>query len=253
MNSPTLLIGNWKMNLTPSEASSYAKKLVQAIPRLANTTVWIAPTDLSIPAVIDAITGSPLQVGGQNSHWKTSGAFTGETSPIALRDIGATFTIIGHSERRTLFGETSSLVAERTVQALECGLTPVVCIGESEQERQSGKTEDILAEQLQPVLTHITADLFSKVVLAYEPVWAIGTGKVAAPGEIQDTHTFIRNFCRDEGFSDTEATVVYGGSVNPANAADILSLPAVSGALVGGASIKIEQWLELIRISESLS
>lgn len=252
LKTATLLIGNWKMNLAPSEASSYAKNLVQALPRLEHTAVWVAPTDISIPAVIDALSGTPLQVGGQNSHWKTSGAFTGETSPVALRDCGATFSIIGHSERRVLFGETSTLVSQRTVQALECGLTPVVCIGESEQQRQDGRTEEVLMEQLQPVLSQLTAESFPRVVFAYEPVWAIGTGKVATPAEVQDTHTFIRNYCREAGFSDAEASVIYGGSVNPTNARDILSLPAVSGALVGGASINLKQWVELIRISESL-
>ena len=240
------------MNLTPSEAAAYATKFIQALPKLKNTTVWVAPTDLSIPAVIDAVSGSQVQVGGQNSHWKTCGAFTGETSPIALRDSGAIFSIIGHSERRTLFGETSELVSQRTARALECGLIPVVCIGESEQERQDGRTENVLKSQVEPVLSNLTVESFLSVVFAYEPVWAIGTGKVATPKEIQDTHTFIRDYCSEKGFSGAEATVVYGGSVNPANARDILSLSAVSGALVGGASINAEQWLELITISESL-
>lgn len=240
------------MNLTPTEASRYAKAVIQAVPRIANTDVWVAPTDLCIPAVIDALSGSPFQVGGQNSHWKTCGAFTGETSPMALRDSGATFCILGHSERRTLFGETSELVSERTVQALACGLTPVVCIGESQQERQSGKTADVLATQLRPVLSHLDGQAFSRLILAYEPVWAIGTGNVATTSEIQETHTFIRRVCKEAGFSSQEAIVVYGGSVNPENARDILSLESVSGALVGGASIKLEQWLDLIKISESL-
>lgn len=251
MKKPTLLIGNWKMNLTPSEASIFAGSIAQSLPGLGRTSVWMAPSLLSLPKVIDAIKGSPIDIGGQNSHWEISGAFTGETSPKALKDIGATFVILGHSERRALFGETSETVAKRMLAALASNLTPVICIGETDVERQENQTEQVLTQQLAPIFESLSDGDFSKIILAYEPVWAIGTGNVASQEEIKTTHDFIHRLCSEAGFSTTP-TVLYGGSVNPSNAEAILSLSTVGGALVGGASIKKDQWLDLIRISENL-
>ncbi len=239
------------MNLTPSEASIFAGSITQSLPSLVRTSVWMAPSLLSLPGVVNAIKGSPIDVGGQNSHWEISGAFTGETSPKALKDIGATFVILGHSERRALFGETSETVAKRMRAALSCNLTPVICIGETEDERQENQTEQVLTHQLAPIFEDLSDEDFSKIILAYEPVWAIGTGNVASQDEIKTTHDFVHKLCSEAGFS-TIPTVLYGGSVNPSNAEAILSLDPVGGALVGGASIKKEQWMELIRISESL-
>ena len=251
MKKPTLLIGNWKMNLTPSEAGLFAKSLTEDLPTLSRTSVWIAPSLLSIPTVIDSLKDFPIDIGGQNVHWESTGAFTGETSPQALKNTGATFAIIGHSERRTLFGETSETVAQRMLGALGANLTPVVCIGETESERQAGQTEQVLANQLEPIFQNLTEHTFPKIVLAYEPVWAIGTGKVASSAEIQETHSFIHHLCHNKGFTATPI-VLYGGSVNPSNAEAILSLDTVGGALVGGASLKKDQWLDLIKISETL-
>ena len=239
------------MNLTPAEASLFAKSVTEDLPMLSRTSVWMAPSLLSIPTVIDSVKGFPIDIGGQNVHWESNGAFTGETSPQALKNTGATFAIIGHSERRTLFGETSEMVAQRMLGALGANLTPVVCIGETESERQAGQTEQVLANQLEPVFQNLTEHTFPKIVLAYEPVWAIGTGKVASPAEVQETHSFIHHLCRNKGFT-TAPIVLYGGSVNPSNAEAILSLDTVGGALVGGASLKKDQWLDLIKISETL-
>lgn len=249
MRDKHLLIGNWKMNLGPSDGAAFARELREKLSPPSRTDVWVAPPTISLPPVAAALSGSCIPVGAQNVHWATSGAFTGETSPLFLKDLGATFAILGHSERRTLFGETSALVAERTKSALAAGLVAVVCIGETEAERTSGRTERVVAEQLAPVLDVLSPETASRVVLAYEPVWAIGTGKVATLKEIQDAHKFIQSewISRKLGAS---AAILYGGSVNPGNFAEILSLAEVDGALVGGASIKLEQWLALVEIAE---
>lgn len=194
--------------------------------------------------------GSPIKVGSQNVHWATSGAFTGETSPLFLQEMGASFSLVGHSERRTYFGETSERVAERMGAALAANIVAVVCIGETESERVSGRTEQVLQDQLAPVFEQLAKGARNDIVLAYEPVWAIGTGRVASIDEIATTHQFIHSLWQGNGFPD-QATILYGGSVNPQNFADILALPEVNGALVGGASIKLDQWLRLIEIAEA--
>ena len=249
MRTRHLLAGNWKMNLGPTQARAYAKQLKESIKPLTKTDVWVAPATISAAAVAEELKGTSLQVGAQNVHWADSGAFTGETSPLFLKDLGATFTLTGHSERRQFFGETSETTAQRTQAALKAGLDVIVCIGETESERTSGKTERVLEEQLQPVLAGLTAETATKVVLAYEPVWAIGTGKVASIKDIQETHQHIQKVWASHNLPGA-AVILYGGSVNPTNFAEILALNEVHGALVGGASIKLDQWMELIRIAE---
>ncbi len=237
------------MNLGPSDGAAFARELREKLLPPSRTDVWVAPTTISLPSVAAALSGSCIPVGAQNVHWAASGAFTGETSPLFLKDLGATFAILGHSERRTLFGETSALVAERTKSALAAGLVAVVCIGETETERTGGETERVVAEQLAPVLDVLSPETASRVVLAYEPVWAIGTGKVATLKEIQDAHKFIQSEWNSRKLGSS-AVILYGGSVNPGNFADILGLAEVDGALVGGASIKLDQWLSLVEIAE---
>jgi len=249
MRTKHLLAGNWKMNLGPTHARSYAAQLKEAIQPLSKTDVWVAPATISAAVVAEELKGTALQVGAQNTHWADSGAFTGETSPLFLKDIGATFTLTGHSERRQFFGETSETTAQRTQAALKAGLEVIVCIGEMESERTSGLTKRVLEEQLQPVLAGLSADTATKVILAYEPVWAIGTGKVASITDIQETHQHIQKVWASHNLPGT-AVILYGGSVNPTNFAEILALEEVHGALVGGASIKLDQWLELIAIAE---
>jgi triosephosphate isomerase len=183
-------------------------------------------------------------------HWAKTGAFTGETSPLFLKELNITFSLVGHSERRTYFGETSETVAMRAEAGLAEGLTVIVCVGETEGERSGGSTEKVLEEQLQPILARLSASHAPRVVIAYEPVWAIGTGKVASLEDIATTHRFIQQRWNAQGY-DCPPTILYGGSVNPQNFADILALKEVDGALVGGASIKLDQWLELIRIAEA--
>lgn len=248
---PLLLIGNWKMNLTPSEASEYARQIRVNVGQCQRTRVWVAPATISLAHVAKELQGSTIEVGAQNCHWAPSGAFTGETSPLALKDLGLSFSLVGHSERRTLFGETSEGVARRMKTLLDNNITPVVCIGETDTERTEGRTQQVLADQLKPVFEQLTPESASRVIVAYEPVWAIGTGKVASESEIQETHSFILSLWKSQGYPQ-EAVILYGGSVSPQNFAGIAKLPGVSGALVGGASIKLEQWLELISIAERL-
>ncbi len=249
MRAKHLLVGNWKMNLGPAQAVPFAEQLLSQLPPLSKSDVWVAPPTVSLPDTQRALHGSPILVGSQNVHWATSGAFTGETSPAFLREMGIPFSLVGHSERRTYFGETSETVAQRTKAALAEGLTAIVCIGETERERSSGVTEKVLEEQLTPVFEVISPDASSRVILAYEPVWAIGTGRVASLEEIAATHRFILSLWKNRGFA-TDAVILYGGSVNPQNFAEILALPEVDGALVGGASIKLDQWLTLVKIAE---
>jgi triosephosphate isomerase len=249
---PVLLVGNWKMNLSPSQAADFARSMRGDLPPLTNTSVWVSPPIISAAHVARELAGSPIKVGAQNIHWENSGAFTGETAPIFAKDLGLSFSLVGHSERRSLFGETSEQVARRMKGALDADLTPIVCMGETEAERAMGLTEKILDAQLEPLYPHLTPETARKVILAYEPVWAIGTGKVASEDEIQATHKYIQDSWMEQGY-EAPPTILYGGSVNPQNCAGIIALPAVQGALVGGASIKLSQWLELIRISEELA
>jgi len=249
MRSKHLLVGNWKMNLAPSQARAYARQVSECATNLSKTDVWVAPSMVSVGVVVDELRGSRVSVGAQNVHWAESGAFTGETSPLFLRDIGATFSLAGHSERRAYFGETSLTTAKRAEAALKAGLDVIVCVGETESERSNGETERVIEAQLHPVLATLSADLSPKVILAYEPVWAIGTGKVASLTDIVATHRFIQKSWTNYKLPGSP-TILYGGSVNPENFAEILALTEVHGALVGGASIKLEQWQALIRIAE---
>ncbi len=244
-----LLIGNWKMNLGPSEAQAFASSLRERLPTSLTSRIWVSPPTISAPGVVAALSGSPINVGSQNVHWANSGAFTGETSPAFAKDLGLTFTLVGHSERRTLFGETSEQVALRMKAALSAGLTAVVCVGETEAERSTGRTEEVLTAQLAPIFANLTPMSAANVILAYEPVWAIGTGKVASESEIQQTHRYLIGLWSKHN-QGTPCTIVYGGSVTPSNFAGIIGLPEVNGALVGGASIKLDQWLELIAIAD---
>ncbi len=244
-----LLIGNWKMNLSPSAGAAFARLLREKLPPLRHSEVWITPPAMSAAHVVGELGTSPIKIGTQNVHWEASGAFTGETSAAFAHDLGLKFSLVGHSERRTLFGETSEKVALRMKAALSHSLTPVVCIGETEAERAAGRTEAILQAQLEPIFAQLTQETAPRVILAYEPVWAIGTGKVATESEIEATHAYIRNLWNGR-FPGVSCTVLYGGSVSPANFAGIVALPGVDGALVGGASIKLDQWLEIISIAE---
>ena len=245
MRKRHLLVANWKMNCGPAQARAYARELRSHATTLTRTDVWVAPPIISLDSVAQELSGSAFAFGSQNVHWSASGAFTGETSPSFITELGGTFGIVGHSERRHLFGESSELVAKRASGALSAGLATILCVGETESDRSAGKTEAVLRAQLSPALQVVSPEQANRLIIAYEPVWAIGTGKVATLAEIDHAHRFIASVWGEHGLLETPATL-YGGSVNPGNFAEILTLAAVDGALVGGASLKLDQWQQLI-------
>jgi triosephosphate isomerase len=248
----SILAANWKMNLGPESAVAYALQIRERASDLHHTSMLIAPPLVSLKSVAKALKGSAIRCGAQNVHWADSGAFTGETAPSFVKECGADFTIVGHSERRHIFGEDSAMVARRALASLKADLTTILCIGETEEERGTLQTEAVLRDQLEAVLPHVPHEKRDKLLLAYEPVWAIGTGKVATTAEIRETHAFLQSVCADR-IPGAAPPILYGGSVNPTNFEEILSAPGVSGALVGGASLKLDQWLALTAISEGRS
>jgi triosephosphate isomerase len=210
----------------------------------------VAPSGVALSGVaLSGVALSGVALGGQNAHDKESGAFTGEVAPGMLRDIGSRYCILGHSERRTLFGETDSTVNAKVKAVLATGLIPIVCVGESLEERESGRTEGVVTEQVLGSLAGISADDLAKIVVAYEPVWAIGTGKVATPQQAQDVHALVRSLLARLS-SPTVADKIriqYGGSVKPDNAAELAACPDIDGALVGGASLKADDFLAIAK------
>jgi triosephosphate isomerase len=270
-----IVAGNWKMNLDAAKARSLTEAvaarageagnvdLVLCPPALYATTVaaalglaagnspsGVAPSGVALSGVaLSGVALSGVALGGQNAHDKESGAFTGEVAPGMLRDIGSRYCILGHSERRTLFGETDSTVNAKVKAVLATGLIPIVCVGESLEERESGRTEGVVTEQVLGSLAGISADDLAKIVVAYEPVWAIGTGKVATPQQAQDVHALVRSLLARLS-SPTVADKIriqYGGSVKPDNAAELAACPDIDGALVGGASLKADDFLAIAK------
>jgi triosephosphate isomerase len=245
------VIGNWKMNLLVSDSVALASGIKEQVANLEGVNngavqVWIAPSYFAVPAVIQAVKGSAVKVGIQNICGAEKGAFTGEVSALMLKDVGATFSLIGHSERRNVFEESNQQIALRVKGALTQGITPVFCIGENLSERESGKTNTTLSSQLEAVLPTLNEDEIKKIIIAYEPVWAIGTGKTATPAMIQETHQFILERSAELGAKKIRG-LLYGGSVTPENFSEILSVPGVHGGLVGGASLKVENFLALVK------
>jgi len=244
-----ILAGNWKMNLLQEEATQLAAALVKVSRTLRRTEVWLAPAFTSLSAVFAEVKGSSVNLGAQNAHWENYGAFTGEVSVPMLKELGCSFCIVGHSERRHVFGECNELVVKRTLGVLKSDLTVVLCVGETLNERESGLTNAVLKEQLAPVLEQIPTQKTTQLVIAYEPVWAIGTGKVATPKEIEGAHSFIHSFW-DSKLPGSCPPILYGGSVAPGNFEEIVKVPLVGGALVGGASLSFDKFNQLIHISE---
>lgn len=250
-----LIAGNWKMNLTLEESEDLISQIREKISDLEGVKVLVSPPFTSLPAVKRAIGDSQIRLAGQNLHWETSGAFTGEISADMLVEVGCTHVILGHSERRTLFQETSEMIDLKVKAAVGAGLVPIVCIGETLEEREGGRTFDVIKEQLDKSLKNFKDGKImpSSTILAYEPVWAIGTGKTATPEQAQEVHQFIRQWVM-ENFDGETANVVrilYGGSVKSENAKDLMSRPDIDGALVGGASLKADLFVPIIRFQES--
>ncbi len=243
------IAGNWKMvNGAPAEAVALAKEVVNASGSQDNVEVAICPPATAIAAVCEATQGTNVQVGGQNLYPAENGAFTGEISPTFLLAVGCSHVILGHSERRTIFKESDAFINEKVKVALAHGLTPILCCGETDQEREQGVTEKVVETQIRGGLGGLRPDDVTKLVIAYEPVWAIGTGKTATPEDAQSVHAFIRTLLRDltnDAVADG-LRIQYGGSVKPDNAKELLSQPDIDGALVGGASLKADSFGAII-------
>ncbi len=242
-----LIAGNWKMNLNKADAVALATGLASANLE-SDAEVLVCPTPVYVDAVAAAASGSKVAVGGQDVYFEGNGAFTGETSTAMLCDLGCTFVILGHSERRNVMGESDALINKKIHAALAAGLTPILCVGELLEDREAGKTQDVVKSQFEGSLEGVTEEQAQKIVIAYEPVWAIGTGKTASPEQAQEVHADLRKMLSDRYNSATADTVriLYGGSVKPNNAAELLSQTDIDGALVGGASLKVDSFVAII-------
>ena len=249
MSRKVFIAGNWKMNKTAAEAVETVKALAEEVKDISNVDISLFPTYLSVLAAKEAAEGTNVSIGVQNVHFAASGAYTGEVSTEMLKEHGITQAIIGHSERRQYFGETDETVNKRTKAALDADIKPITCIGETLEERESGNTEKVLETQLRGGLAGLTPAEMEKVVLAYEPVWAIGTGVTASNEQAQEAHAFIRKTLGDMFGTDTAEKVIiqYGGSVKPSNVAELVSCPDIDGALVGGASLTVEDFSSLLK------
>jgi triosephosphate isomerase len=233
------MAGNWKMYKTAPETRAFFEKFNPLVERSTHCETVICPTFPNLAAAVDATKGSLVEIGGQNLYWAKEGAFTGEVSGPMLVAVGAKWVIIGHSERRQYFGETNETVLKRTLAALEFGLKPIVCVGEKLEEREGGRTEALLAAQFQEGIAKLSAEQFAKIVIAYEPVWAIGTGRTATPEIAADAHRFLRAQVESAYGKAAAAAVriLYGGSVKPDNVKILMAQPEIDGVLVGGASL----------------
>jgi triosephosphate isomerase len=248
----TIIAGNWKLHKTPSETADFVGQLRdKAETQSPSCGIIVGPPFVSIPAAVSAAAGSSIQVAAQNVYWEGTGAFTGEISAPMLKDAGCTHVIIGHSERRQYFGETDETVNKRIKAAMTEDLVPIFCLGETLDEREAGKTFDIVTTQLQGGLNGITITDPLRFIVAYEPVWAIGTGKTATVEQAQEVHSFLRKKLAAIAGSEAAASIriLYGGSVKPDNAKALMGSPDIDGALIGGASLKVEDFTAIIRES----
>jgi len=247
--NPPFIAGNWKMHATLAEARALLSEIVRAAPRLSPVRLVVIPPFTALSEASKIAQGSPVFVGGQDVYWEDKGAFTGEISGPMLKDAGCAYAIIGHSERRQLFGETDTTVNRKTRAALLHGLSPIVCIGESLEEREAGRTIAKIKTSLDEGLRGRTREDMERIVLAYEPIWAIGTGRTATPGQAEEVHAFIRNDLEEKYGNPTAACaiILYGGSVKPANAYSLFKEKNIDGFLVGGASLEAESFIQIAK------
>ncbi len=247
-----MVAGNWKMNKTPTEAKLFAGSIADTIPAklLSRVDVVVCPSTSCIGSVTEVLYGTDISVGGQNIFYEDSGAYTGETSGEMIKDLGADYTIVGHSERRKLFGETDEVVNKKLHYALRKDLRPILCIGETLEEREECETNIVLERQLKGALEGISTEQLRKIVIAYEPVWAIGTGVVATPEQANEAMAFVRHLIETLYGKNLAVgcRILYGGSIKPDNFDDLVSLENIDGGLVGGASLD-EGFIELVRIA----
>lgn len=255
MKRTFLIAGNWKMNAGPAEAASLSKEMAGMWSgKTIKSEPLICPPFVSIAAVREGFIGSSFKVGAQNVSTQDNGAYTGEISTSMLKDSGCEYVIIGHSERREYYHEDNDLVAEKAKKVIDDGLNAIVCVGEILAERKSGVHEKVVKEQIQAVLNKLGKAAVPSLVIAYEPVWAIGTGETASPDQAQEMHAFIRSLLSEHFGDDAAQTIriLYGGSMNPGNADELLSQKDVDGGLIGGASLKADSFSQIISIAESL-
>ncbi|MDR1087125.1 MAG: triose-phosphate isomerase [Endomicrobium sp.] len=246
-----LMAGNWKMNKTVAEAVSIVKALKSSIADVKDVDVLICPTFMALYAVNSEVKGSNINIGAQNLFWESKGAFTGEISPAMVKDAGCSYVLIGHSERRQYFGETNETVNKKIKAALAAELIPVVCVGETLKEREDNVTFKVIEKQINEGLVGLRAEQAGIVVIAYEPVWAIGTGKTATPDQAQEVHAFARKaYGKMYGDASQKVRILYGGSVNPANVSELMKQSDIDGGLVGGASLDAESFTKLVKYSK---
>jgi triosephosphate isomerase len=248
MRTP-LVVGNWKMNGTIAEARALAQAVREGLKRPRGVEVALCPPFTALAAVAETLAGSPIGLGGQNCHWESKGAFTGEVSPAMLAEAGCRLVILGHSERRQLFAESDTQINQKVKAALAQGLTPILCVGETEAERRQGLTFTIVEGQLRAVLAGLTHQDVGRSVIAYEPVWAIGTGLNATPGQAAEVHGYLRGLLAELASKEVAQSVriLYGGSVKPENAGDLSQEPEIDGGLIGGASLQAQSFIAIVK------
>jgi triosephosphate isomerase len=244
-----IIAGNWKLNKTSREALVLVEELKREVANAEGVDIVVCPPFTALDVVSEAIMDTNIALGAQNIYWQDSGAFTGEISAPMLKDLSVQYVIIGHSERRQFFGETNETVNKRIRAALSHGLTPIVCVGENLAEREGNKTFDVIKNHCEGSLANLTTDEVEKIVLAYEPVWAIGTGKTATPEQAQEVHAFIRQLLAKLFNNEVAQTIriQYGGSVTPENITTLIAKPDIDGALVGGASLKAPSFAAIVK------
>ncbi|MBI2871374.1 MAG: triose-phosphate isomerase [Candidatus Omnitrophica bacterium] len=249
------ICGNWKMNKTTQEACQFASEIRGMEKKFEGVEVGICPPYTALQAVHGVLDGGSILLGAQDVAWAQDGAYTGEVSPLMLKEVGCTFALVGHSERRTLLDESDELINRKLLSALQFNMTPLLCVGESLDERERGMTERVVETQLRGCLAGTDAKALSRMVIAYEPVWAIGTGRNATPHEAQEVHAFVRRFLagRFEAEASQDAQILYGGSVTPKNAAALLAQPDIDGALVGGASLDVRSFTDIIQAAREIA
>ncbi len=244
------IAGNWKMHNGIKETEEFFNSLFTLVADYDKVDIAIAPPFTSIPKAVEVCRNKKLLIGAQNMYFEDKGAFTGEISPKFLKELNVDFVILGHSERKHIFNETNDLIAKKLKKALDEGFIPILCVGETLKEREDEKTETVLKEQIDSAFNNLTPDEAKRVIIAYEPVWAIGTGKTATPEIARDAHFFIRKRIKElyNSIVAEEIRILYGGSVKPENAKSLLEVDEIDGALIGGASLKPQSFAEIIKI-----
>ena len=250
----TLIAANWKMNKTRAEAEAFARLVRDRVSEAPSCDLLVFPPFFSVPVVAETLAGTGVGVGSQDLYFEPSGAFTGEVSAQMVLDAGAGWVLVGHSERRHVLGESNEVVAKKLGAALEAGLSPILCVGERIEEREADAADDVVREQLEIALSGLTVGDIERTVIAYEPVWAIGTGRTATPEDAEEMHGFIRQWLAGAAGSDVadRVRIQYGGSVKPDNAAGLLARDEIDGALIGGASLEADSFLAIAAAAPGL-